>query len=190
MKQQILLVSHCFLNDAAKLKHQNTNEQALEHAQKRAFLNQMLEQNVELIQLPCPEFILYGANRWGHAVSQFNTPFFKNESRKMLEPVLLQLQEYAVHPERYEILGIVGIDGSPSCGIHVTYDGNWGGELSSHPDLEHTIQKIHQVNKPGVFMSVFQKMLIEYQLEIPFYSLESFLAGTTSSQYPSGSVMK
>lgn len=174
MKQQILIVSHCFLNDGAKLKYQAPEEQTFERNQKRTFLKKLLENDVEIIQLPCPEFILYGSNRWGHAASQFDTPFFKKESKKMLEPLVLQLQEYASYPERYEILGIVGIDGSPSCGVNFTYDGDWGGEFSNHPHLENTIRNLQKTQKPGIFMSVLKEMLHEQNLTVPLYSLETF----------------
>ena len=117
MKQKILFVSHCFLNDAAKLKHQNLEAQQSERISKRAFLKQILDSDIELIQLPCPEFLLYGSNRWGHAVSQFDTPFFRKEAERMLEPFVMQIEEYLSSPERFELLGIVGIDGSPSCGV-------------------------------------------------------------------------
>ena len=93
MRQKILFVSHCFLNDAAKLKHQNLEAQQSERISKRAFLKQILDSDIELIQLPCPEFLLHGSNRWGHAVSQFDTPFFRKETERMLEPVLMQIEE-------------------------------------------------------------------------------------------------
>lgn len=47
----------------------------------------------------------------------------------MLLPIVMQLEEYAAYPDRYDILGVYGINGSPSCGVDYTYDGDWGGEL-------------------------------------------------------------
>lgn len=174
MKQKILFVSHCFLNDAAKLKNQNFEEQQSERAAKRSFLKYALDCDVELIQLPCPEFILYGSNRWGHAASQFNTSFFRKESRHLLEPFIMQIEEYLSHPERFEILGILGIDGSPSCGIHYTYDGNWGGELNGNSNLAQSLHSLSKTDCPGIFMEIFQQILREHNLNIPFFSLETF----------------
>ena len=84
MKQKIVIVSHCFLNDAAKLRNQDAADMEQERTKKRSFLRQLLERGIEVIQLPCPEFILYGCNRWGHAASQFDTPHFRQEARNML----------------------------------------------------------------------------------------------------------
>lgn len=175
MKRKLLLISHCFLNDAVKLKHQDRNLEQKERHTKRLFLKKLLDANIELIQLPCPEFLLYGSNRWGHASSQFDTPFFRKEVRLMLEPFLLQIEEYHAHPEAFELLGIVGIDGSPSCGIHFTYDGDWGGELSSRNDLSSIASTLQKVDSPGIFMDTFSKMLKERNITIPFYSIETFL---------------
>ena len=174
MKQKILFVSHCFLNDAAKLKNQNLKDQQLERNAKRAFLKQALDYDIELIQLPCPEFILYGCNRWGHAASQFDTPFFHKESRRLLEPFVMQIKEYVSAPERFEVLGVLGIDGSPSCGVNYTYDGSWGGELTTNPNLEKSLHSLSKADYPGIFMKVFQQILKEYSLDIPFFSLETF----------------
>ena len=172
MKQKILFVSHCFLNDGAKLKNQNLSEMERERKNKREFLKKILDADIEIIQLPCPEFILYGPNRWGHAMSQFDTAFFRKESRKMLEPFLLEIEEYSSYPEKFEIIGIVGIDGSPSCGVNFTYDGEWGGEFCGNTNLANTLSSLKREEKQGVFMRVFQDMLIEQGYEIAFYSME------------------
>lgn len=182
-KQKIVIVSHCFLNDAAKLRNQDERLQSGERISKRAFLKKMLTDDVEIIQLPCPEVILYGTNRWGHAASQFDTPFFRQECRKMLTPIILQLQEYAKYPNRFEFLGILGIDGSPSCGVNFTFDGDWGGELGNMANLVPTIDALKKVQKPGIMMSVLKEMLLEYHLPMNLYSLESYPDKVSNSTY-------
>ena len=92
----------------------------------------------------------------------------------MLKPFLLQIEEYSSHPERFEILGIVGINGSPSCSVRFTYDGEWGGEFSGNPHLQETLSSLKKEEKPGVFMKVFMEMLEERGYKIPFYSFEDF----------------
>ena len=96
----------------------------------------------------------------------------------MLEPVLMQIEEYLSSPERFELLGIVGIDGSPSCGVHSTYDGDWGGELTGIPDLTESIQTLRKVKHSGIFMEVFQKLLEERCLNVPFFSIETIFIST------------
>lgn len=172
MKEKILFVNHCFLNDATKLKFRVEEEQAKERKKKRAILKELLTNEVEIIQLPCPEFILYGSNRWGHTSTQFDTPHFREMSKEMLKPYVLQIEEYLNNSERFEILGVVGINGSPSCGVNFTYVGSWGGELSS-PQLSNTLTMVEKAEKPGIYMGVFQEMLQEKNITIPFYSIET-----------------
>lgn len=183
MKQKILLVSHCFFNDAAKLRHQNSAKLLKERDAKRSFLKQMLDQNVEFIQLPCPEFLLYGCNRWGHISTQFNTPHFRGESRKMLMPIVMQLEEYCAYPDRYEILGVLGIDGSPSCGVNHTWEGDWGGDLEENQMLCSTLKTAKKVSKPGIFMDILKEMLHEKHLPVRLYSLSTF-TGTMDTSVP------
>lgn len=178
MRQKILFVQPLFFERCGKIKHQNLEAQQSERISKRAFLKQILDSDIELIQLPCPEFLLYGSNRWGHAVSQFDTPFFRKETERMLESFVMQIEEYLSSPERFELLGIVGIDGSPSCGVHSTYDGDWGGELTGIPDLTESIQTLKKVRHSGIFMEVFQKLLEERCLNVPFFSIETFSIST------------
>ena len=172
LKEKILFVCHCFFNDATKLKYRPQQEQQDERAQKRALLTKLLKQDVEFIQLPCPEFLIYGSNRWGHVSNQFDTPFFRAESRELLKPYLLQLEEYLHHPKRFEILGVMGINGSPSCGVSYTCIGDWGGELSSHPHLDESIADCQKASSSGIFMQVFQEMIAEKQFDIPFFSID------------------
>lgn len=173
MKHKIFVVSHCFLNEGSKLKNQNPSDQIQERRRKREFLTRFLSQDIGIIQLPCPEQIIYGCNRWGHAASQFNTPHFRKESRRMLEDIVGQLVEYYSFPDRFQVMGIVGINGSPSCGINFTYDGQWGGELGKNQDISALLSSLKKVDKAGVFMEVLREMLLERNLYIPFYSLET-----------------
>ena len=58
-------VSHCILNTAAKVVLYDEAEIKAEEALRRRFVGRALELGVQLVQLPCPEFTLYGAQRWG-----------------------------------------------------------------------------------------------------------------------------
>lgn len=174
MKHKILLISHCFFNDGAKLKKQDISAYEKERNDKRVFIKQALEAGIEFIQLPCPEFILYGSDRWGHAASQFDHPFFRQEVKRMLEPIVLQLKEYMAHPEKFEILGVLGIDGSPSCGVRYTYDGDWGGEFTGNVSLEQTLSTLHKADRPGIMMNVLGEMLCAEGMQMEFYSMENF----------------
>ena len=99
--KQILLVSHCLLNTASKVKGFKEEAMEKEEALRRQFLHAAIDHGVHLIQLPCPEFTLYGPKRWGHTREQFDHPFFREHCRKILSPVLTQMKAY-MGPESRE----------------------------------------------------------------------------------------
>ena len=130
-----------------------------------------IEKGVQLLQLPCPEFMLYGARRWGHVKDQFDNPFFRAQCRSMLEPIMLQLQEYASEPERFCLLGITAVEGSPSCGASRTCRAaDWGGEFDGKV-CDDLAASVREASEPGVFMEVISKMLAENGLELPLLSI-------------------
>lgn len=171
---KILVVSHCILNIASKVTGGNEDEQKEEAAHRSRLLEFIMKDKIQLIQLPCPEFILYGAKRWGHVKDQFDHPFFREQCRQMLMPVILQLKEYASYPKRFELLGIVAIDSSPSCGYRVTCKGDWGGELGGGQHLEQKLKSLVIAKEPGVFMEELMGLLQEAQLKLPILDLSSF----------------
>ena len=163
--QNILFVSHCILNTAAKVVLYNQAEIDAEEALRRRFVGRALELGVEMIQLPCPEFTLYGAQRWGHVSNQFDNPFFRAHCRAIHSPYLLQMKEYLAHPERFHVLGVVGVDGSPSCGVDYTSCGNWYGSFAGRDGLEETLAGCTLGKKHGILMDVLCGMLKEEGLD-------------------------
>ena len=154
---------------------QDESELADEYRERDELMRAVLEKGVQLIQLPCPEFIIYGPKRWGHVKDQFDNIFFRTECRKMLGPVMDQLKEYAGVPERFRILGIVSVEGSPSCRSRLTCKGKWGGELSLR-DSGVTDKDIIMAEEAGVFMEEVVNMLDEYGLDIPVMTISEAAA--------------
>lgn len=173
--KQILVVSHCILNNASKVR-QDESELAEEYKVRRNLMKAVTEQDIQLLQLPCPEFMLYGSSRWGHVKDQFDNPFFRSACARMLEAVLLQLEEYCKHPEHFEVIGIVSVEGSPSCGYKLTCRGNWGGKLGSDSSKIDEVQRtLRMEESPGVFIDVMQEELASKGLDIPIVTMDKAL---------------
>lgn len=178
----IFVVSHCILNSAAKVA-QDEADLAEEFRLRRAFLEAALSKDIQLLQLPCPELTLFGTRRWGHVKDQFDYPYFRTSCRTMLEPLVLQLQDYCQNPDRFQVKGIVSVEGSPSCGFNLTCKAAWGGELSSNPnELSDMVQSVEMVHESGVFMEELACMLKEYQLDIPIVTLQEAIGLAKNSQ--------
>ena len=155
--KNLLIVSHCILNNAAKVE-QDEAELAEEYKIREELMQLILKKDVQLLQLPCPEFIMYGSQRWGHVKNQFQHPFYMEQCRKILEPVLLQLQEYAQHV---------------NCGYHLTCEGEWKGEIGTDEKGIQDIQEsLKMTENPGVYMEVLEKELQKRNMEIPIVTMK------------------
>lgn len=163
--KNILVVSHCILNNASKV-FQDEADLALEYENRDRFLRLAVEKHIQLLQLPCPEFIVYGSRRWGHVKDQFMHPHFRRESVKMLEPIVDQIEEYDSYREDFNVMGIVSVEGSPSCGARLTCRANWFGEISSVPTAPSMSQE------KGAFMEILSQQMALKDLSIPMMTIE------------------
>jgi len=163
--KKMVLVSHCILNCNAKVEGLSEYGGAL-----RDVLNYLMDEGFGIIQLPCPEMAVYGIKRWGHVKEQFDTPHFRNEIRKMFEPILRQLKDYLKNG--YEFSLLIGIDKSPSCGINVTCSSKeWGG-YSSNGNMLKKLDNLDFVNEKGIFMDEIIKMLEENEIFINYAAID------------------
>ena len=168
--KKILVVSHCLLNTASKVKRFKEESIRAEEALRQDILKEAIGSGIQILQLPCPEFTMYGPCRWGHTWEQFDNIFYRSKCRELLEPVILQLKEYASHPEEFQVIGVLGIDGSPSCGVKYTCRGEWGGEFSGR-EIDGVLKTVHLAEGKGVLMEVLTEMLRENGLELPIDGL-------------------
>ncbi|MCC0762812.1 hypothetical protein IR151_07360 [Clostridioides sp. ES-S-0006-03] len=163
--REIVVVCHCILNCNSKV------EGLSEFKGAQSITIDLINNGYEIIQLPCPEMILYGINGWGHVKEQFDNLFFREQCRQMLIPYIRQFDEYLKN--NYNIKSIIAVDGSPSCGYNKTCSSkNWFGELSGCKDLMNKINDIQMVEEKGIFIDELEKLLNEYNLEIPIVGFD------------------
>lgn len=174
-KKKVVILSHCVLNTASKVIYYAKEDITEEEIARKNFLYEAIKEDIHFLQLPCPEFIMYGSNRWGHTKDQFNNPFYRDSSRKMLGPIILQIKEYINETDKFQVLGIIGIDGSPSCGVNITCCGKWGGEFSGLDDINEVLQRVNVRKEKGVFMEVLEEMLQENGINLPMLSITEAL---------------
>lgn len=85
--------------------------------------------------------------------------------RKLFEPYLDQILEYKSNG--FEIIAILGIFGSPTCGVNKTCIGDWGGEIGSNPNLQESLNTISSIDSSGIFIEEINKILDKNNLDIP-----------------------
>lgn len=164
-KKNIVLVSHCLLNPYSQVVSKNRTPFEL-----KPLLDWLYENQVGVYQLPCPEMHIYGLKRWGHVREQFDNNFYRNTSRELLDPVKDHIHEYLNNG--YKILGVLGINGSPSCGVDFSCSSSeWYGEISSIDSIEEKLKELEYVKSKGVFMEEFESMH-DMNVSIPMYGIQ------------------
>jgi predicted secreted protein len=150
--RKVLIVCHCLLNANAKIY-----PLALTGGVYREVLETYIRDGIGLFQLPCPELSYLGVNRWGMTREQYDHPNFRSHCKEILKHPVNQIE--ALFQEHYEIIGVLGMDGSPNCGVHLTCEGFTGGEICSQNDIASQIRKLRFVDGQGIFMEILAKML-------------------------------
>jgi len=122
-----MFLSHCLLNE---------NTRYLGGACRKASINELIdylqEQGIGIVQMQCPEQktwggvlkkeMLQGYGINGTWLSNFRKPYLKYfiwktrlSYRKLAKSVVSEIKDYI--DSGFEIKGIIGIKGSPSCGL-------------------------------------------------------------------------
>lgn len=126
--KKVILVSHCILNQNAKL-----DECAHYPGAIREVIQLLIEQGFGIIQMPCPELIQLGLDRQvdqstNHTVMSEDTRIAKlmHEKNaqelciKLAGDIIYQIEEY--QKQNFEVVGLLGINGSPTCGVETTWE--------------------------------------------------------------------
>ena len=150
--RKILIVCHCLLNANAKIY-----PLALTGGVYREVLETYFREGTGIVQLPCPELSYLGANRWGMTREQYDHPNFRSHCKKILKHPVNQIK--TLHQANYDIRGILGVDGSPNCGVNLTCEGFTGGEMCSQSDIASQIQGLKYIQGQGIFMEILADML-------------------------------
>jgi predicted secreted protein len=126
MDEEIEVVAHCLLNPLTRVR----GLQPIEF-RPAGFV----------IQLPCPEGLYMGLDRWAVTRNQLDVPEFRRFCRSMVIHYADLLEMLAQKGARIKIMGIAG---SPSCGVITTSSGYSGGRVRE-------AQHVHVPGR-GIFM--------------------------------------
>lgn len=109
--KKIVLVSHCILN-------QNTVVNPLARA-KGAYVDivtELMKKGIGIHQLPCPEYRYLGLKRDPMTKEQYETEAFRSLNKNISKDAVNIVKEYINNG--YDVIGIVGINESPTCSIN------------------------------------------------------------------------
>jgi predicted secreted protein len=124
--KEILVTAHCLQNPFTRVKGLKGPAFRLEGP---------------TIQLPCPEALYLGLDRWAVTKNQLDVPEFRRFCQSLIANFADLLEMLAHQGVRLKVIGIAG---SPSCGVATTSNGYTGGLVQK---AAHT-----RVKGRGVFM--------------------------------------
>jgi predicted secreted protein len=110
--KRIIVVHHCLLNQNARAKGLAKSKGAIE---------KIIEKYKDrgIYQIPCPELRFLGAEREPLTKSDYDVPAFREICRRIANEVAEDLKRFV--EAGYEIEAILGVEGSPSCGVTLTH---------------------------------------------------------------------
>lgn len=107
-QKTLMLTAHCVLNQNAVIRDWERAPGAF-----NKLVKVLLEENVGILQLPCPEMAFLGEGRPPKTKEEYDTPAYRVLCQQLVAPLVKQVVEY--HNNGYRILGLLGIGESPSC---------------------------------------------------------------------------
>jgi len=146
MTTRVALVSHCLLNQNAKVAEYAICPGALPWVASDLSAAGYLIQ-----QMPCPEMTFLGVGRWWQVREQYDTPGYRNHCRRAAETVAAVLRHNL--RDGCEDLVLIGVDGSPSSGVTITDSGqSWGGRPEP--------RDMALVSGKGVWIGILEEVLL------------------------------
>lgn len=107
-KSKVILVSHCVLNQNAVVR-----PLARSAGSFKAIAQMLMEHDFGIVQLSCPEILMYGMKRLPMTKTEYDTPDYKALCSKLAKNDLELVQRFL--DGDITVAGIIGIDQSPSC---------------------------------------------------------------------------
>lgn len=159
--KKVIFVSHCILN-------QNSISDATADfpGTFKNVLGLIIESEAGIVQMPCPELLCLGLDRGDIHGGKRDVLLENTRIReklqstdstriidRLVQQVVYQLEEY-LH-NGFTVLGIIGVNRSPSCGVNTTSKEN------------------KEADGKGVFMEKLEKILIEKNISIDMIGIKT-----------------
>jgi predicted secreted protein len=115
--RKVVLVPHCVLNQNARAAGAAERPSAVTE-----LVSALLDRKVGVLQMPCPELCAFGLDR-GHICveKELRTPAGRRLARGLAQDLVRQIRTY--QDSGVQVLGVLGKNGSPSCGVEQTWVG-------------------------------------------------------------------
>ena len=145
---KVIFISHCMLNQNARIVGEADFPAMFE-----PLVNYLQKAQVGIVQMTCPELYCVGLGRRAVRVGLENPSGMKRLQR-LIDDLVFTIREYLF--QGFEVVGILGKEGSPACGVLRTW-------------LEE-----RQQDGQGVFIRELKKRLAAEKLDIPVIGVADY----------------
>lgn len=186
--KKVVFISHCILNENTRYFGGAFRKGCVDEV-----IDELKNQGIGIIQMSCPEQRAWGGVLKRHllrGVSSKNMRFYKYKKiflpvfvwntkrvfRKISKEIVKDIEDYL--SSGFEVIGIVGVDGSPSCGVNFRLDMKKSVEFIANVDIDNLNRADMNefgienciINGEGWFIEVLKKELRRRDIEIKFYA--------------------
>jgi uncharacterized protein YbbK (DUF523 family) len=183
--KKVVFLAHCILNENTRYLGGACRAGCV-----REIVEQCIDKGVGMVQLPCPEQDAWGGvtKRWllmvygsrGSLIYHLRTILLplalwhtKRVYRRLAREAANHIGDYL--KSGYTVIGIVGVDGSPSCGVRTTLDVRRAIERLARINVDSvTSAEVNMVIRAcftagrGIFITALQAELRWRNIDVPF----------------------
>ena len=145
--RRVALVAHCILNANSRI------DGVARYQGVHPLVAELANRGYGIIQLPCPELASEGLERPRKTKAAYDTPTYREHCSRLAKEAAAQVAVYL--DGGYEVAALVGVDGSPSCGIEVTSEA-----------ADDTSEGTRRTSGRGVFAEELARHLAPYDVPL------------------------
>jgi len=160
--RRVIFISHCWLNINTRFPEGSAFEGA-----NVPLIKTLLDSGLGIIQMPCPEYECLGLEKWQYG--ELKGDDLRSCFRKHAQVVVDQIKDYRALG--FEIVGVLGMNPSPSCGV---------GTAKGKGTMLGTSRDTSEQPESGIFIEEMQQLLASEGIQdIRFFGIRRTLVGET-----------
>jgi predicted secreted protein len=168
--KKIILIAQCLVNPYCRVHILGQN-----FPLSKKLMDYLLDHKVGVIQYACPETTAMGLMRNPQGRQQYDNIFFRSHCKELLGVPMLMVREFIKNG--YRLCGFIGLENSPTCGIH------WG----KHKVNRYQTESPNPVDKPvaddpvlmGIMAEILQEELGKDKISTPFLEFPALQPDTS-----------
>jgi len=157
--KKIILIAQCLVNPYCRVHILGQN-----FPFSHELVDYLLEKRVGIIQYPCPETTAMGLMRNPQGRQQYDNIFFREHCKELLKVPMLMVKEFIKN--RYRLVCFIGLENSPTCGIH------WGQHKVNKYNTESPVPLENPApDEPtlkGIMSEILSEELVKDKIAVPF----------------------